>query len=108
MASGKGGVGKSTISKEVRKDSRFWLSISCTTRPARANEVDGLDYHFISTAKFDELIVTMVKYYQPIDISLLSQKTPLLKNTAIGNSIKEYAAKNSNENLYICKILKYK
>ena len=49
-------------------------------------------------SKFDELIVTMVKYYQPIDISLLSQKTPLLKNTAIGNSIKEYAAKNGNEN----------
>lgn len=49
-------------------------------------------------SKFDELILTMVKYYQPIDISLLSQKIPLLKNTAIGNSIKEYAAKNSNEN----------
>ena len=46
--------------------------------------------------KFDELIVTMVNYYQPIDISLLPQKVVLLKNTAIGNSIKEYAAKNEN------------
>ena len=58
VLSGPGGVGKSTISKEVRKDSRFWLSVSYTTRAARTNEVDGLDYHFISAAKFDELIAT--------------------------------------------------
>ena len=58
VLSGPGGVGKSTISREVRKDNRFWLSVSYTTRTARTNEVDGLDYHFISAAKFDELIVT--------------------------------------------------
>ena len=53
VLSGPGGVGKSTISREVRKDNRFWLSVSYTTRAARANEVDGLDYHFISAGKFD-------------------------------------------------------
>ncbi|RXP56178.1 phosphoenolpyruvate synthase [Lutibacter sp. HS1-25] len=47
--------------------------------------------------KFDELVVTMDKYYQPVDVNLLPQKNTLLKNTAIGNLIKEYAVKNGSE-----------
>ncbi|WP_372745328.1 PEP/pyruvate-binding domain-containing protein [Lutibacter sp.] len=47
--------------------------------------------------KFDELVTTMVNYYKPIDIGSLVQKTALLKNTPIGNSIKEYALKNGAE-----------
>ena len=35
---------------------QVWVSISVTTRPARPGEVDGVHYHFIDDAAFDELI----------------------------------------------------
>ncbi|WP_372795219.1 PEP/pyruvate-binding domain-containing protein [Lutibacter sp.] len=47
--------------------------------------------------KFDELLVTMSNFYKAIDIHALSQKTSLLKNTPIGNAIKEFSIKNSTE-----------
>lgn len=47
--------------------------------------------------KFDELLVTMANFYKPIDISALPQKTSLVKNTPIGNLIKEFSAKNNAE-----------
>lgn len=56
VLSGPGGVGKSTISKELRKDDRFLVSVSYTTRKARENEIEGSDYHFINEREFDELI----------------------------------------------------
>jgi guanylate kinase len=31
-------------------------SISCTTRPPRGEEEDGLDYHFLTKERFEELI----------------------------------------------------
>ncbi|WP_111706520.1 PEP/pyruvate-binding domain-containing protein [Lutibacter citreus] len=47
--------------------------------------------------KFDELLVTMHNFYKPIDIQALPQKTNLVKNTPIGNAIKEFSIKNSIE-----------
>jgi len=58
VLSGPGGVGKSTISNEIRKDDRFVLSISFTTRKPREGEIDGYDYHFITDGEFNELIAT--------------------------------------------------
>ncbi len=49
------------------------------------------------TTKIDELVVTMVNFYKPIDINSLQQKVALVKNTAIGNAIKDFATKNSSE-----------
>ncbi|MGB1177480.1 MAG: guanylate kinase, partial [Candidatus Puniceispirillaceae bacterium] len=39
-------------------------SVSATTRPARPNEVDGRDYHFVSQQRFDEMIAaeTFLEY----------------------------------------------
>jgi guanylate kinase len=34
----------------------IWLSVSVTTRFPRPGEVDGVQYHFVSDAAFDELI----------------------------------------------------
>jgi guanylate kinase len=53
VLSGPGGVGKSTVSKEIRKTSHFWVSISATTRKPRENEVHGVDYIFMSDEEFD-------------------------------------------------------
>lgn len=47
------GAGKTTLSRLLLdKDKAIDLSISVTTRPRRAGEVNGRDYHFIDAAKF--------------------------------------------------------
>jgi len=51
------GAGKTTLSKKIQQsDSSFKISVSHTTRKARPNEVDGVDYHFISKEKFKQLL----------------------------------------------------
>ena len=50
------GVGKTTLTKKIQqKYNSFKISVSLTTRLPRSNEVDGVDYKFISKAKFEEL-----------------------------------------------------
>jgi guanylate kinase len=56
VLSGPGGVGKSTVAKALRETNTFWVSISATTRQARHNEVDGVDYYFYSDSEFDNAI----------------------------------------------------
>ncbi|MDE5421290.1 guanylate kinase [Ancylomarina sp. DW003] len=51
------GAGKTTIVKHLlTKNFRLEFSISATNRPMRPNEVDGKDYHFLSTEDFREKI----------------------------------------------------
>ncbi len=51
------GVGKTTITKKIQqKYQNFKISVSHTTRKPRSNEVDGVDYYFVSSKKFEELI----------------------------------------------------
>ena len=51
------GVGKTTLTKKIQqKYNNFKISVSHTTRKPRSNEVDGVDYHFISVDKFKKLI----------------------------------------------------
>ena len=50
------GAGKTTLTRLLLDrcpDLRF--SVSHTTRPPRANEVDGRDYHFVTRAEFEAL-----------------------------------------------------
>jgi guanylate kinase len=56
VVSGPSGVGKSTITNKLRSDSRFWISVSVTTRPIRVGEIDGLSYHFVDEKKFLSMI----------------------------------------------------
>jgi guanylate kinase len=56
VLSGPGGVGKSTVAKALRETGEFWVSVSATTRIARHNEVDGVDYFFYTDAEFDSAI----------------------------------------------------
>ena len=58
------GVGKTTISKKIQqKYQSFKISVSHTTRLPRSNEVDGVDYHFVSKEKFEKLIKEK-KFYE--------------------------------------------
>jgi len=51
------GTGKTTICQRIlERDPRLSLSISHTTRPPRAAEVDGVHYHFVSDKVFRELV----------------------------------------------------
>ena len=58
------GVGKTTITKKLQqKYQNLKISISHTTRAPRSNEIDGVDYYFITKSKFEELI-TKKKFYE--------------------------------------------
>ena len=57
VLAGPSGVGKSSVVKVLRgrlPDLHF--SVSATTRAARPGEVDGVDYHFVSTGEFDRMV----------------------------------------------------
>ena len=50
------GAGKTTLAKKIEEsDSNFKISVSYTTRTPRFNEIDGVDYNFVSVDKFQEL-----------------------------------------------------
>ena len=51
------GVGKTTLTKKIQqKYNSFKISVSHTTRKPRSNEVDGVDYNFVSQSEFEDLI----------------------------------------------------
>ncbi len=50
------GAGKTTLVKKISNKKKYKISISHTTREPRPNEIDGLDYFFISKDKFQMLI----------------------------------------------------
>ena len=51
------GAGKTTLSRKLLEvDPEVELSVSVTTRPARAGEIDGRDYHFIDMARFKDMV----------------------------------------------------
>ncbi len=57
VIAGPSGVGKGTVHERVRAAlPGSVLSVSVTTRAPRPGEVDGVDYHFVDAARFQELI----------------------------------------------------
>ena len=58
------GAGKTTLTKKIQqKYPNFKISVSHTTRTPRSNEVNGVDYHFVSKKKSEELI-NKNKFYE--------------------------------------------
>ena len=58
------GVGKTTLVKKIQqKYNSFKISVSHTTRSARSNEVEGVDYHFIDKKNFESMIKDK-KFYE--------------------------------------------
>lgn len=56
IISGPSGAGKSTLVRRLLQTCPLplELSISATTRPPRPDELNGVDYHFLSADEFDE------------------------------------------------------
>jgi guanylate kinase len=52
------GAGKTTISKRLLDmEQGIAMSVSATTRPMRKGEIEGKDYFFVSTEKFNEMVI---------------------------------------------------
>jgi len=57
VLSGPSAVGKSTVVRRLRERiPHLHFSVSTTTRKPRPGEVDGVDYHFVSPSRFQQLI----------------------------------------------------
>ncbi len=51
------GTGKSTLLERLKRERpQLAWSVSCTTRPMRAGEKDGVDYHYITREDFESRI----------------------------------------------------
>jgi guanylate kinase len=57
VLSGPSGVGKDTVLAGLEKSGHgFHFVVTVNTRPKRPDEVEGVDYHFISKERFAEMI----------------------------------------------------
>ena len=57
VLSGPSGAGKGTVrSRLFQCDDTITYSISATTRLPREGEVEGVDYYFVTKARFEEMI----------------------------------------------------
>jgi len=57
IISGPSGVGKDSVIKRMHElNHRFHFVVTATDRPPRPEEVDGIDYHFLNTGEFEEMI----------------------------------------------------
>lgn len=63
---GKCAVGKTTFETAIRYDKNISVNniMSLTTRKMRANEKQGVDYHFVSNEEFDKIITEQKPYEQ--------------------------------------------
>jgi guanylate kinase len=52
------GAGKTTLIEALRQTPNLFYSVSCTTRAARAGEIEGEDYQFLSITDFEGRIQT--------------------------------------------------
>ena len=51
------GAGKTTLTKKIAENNKnFTISISHTTRKPRSNEINGIDYKFVSVQEFNTLV----------------------------------------------------
>lgn len=57
VISGPSGVGKDAVIKSLQKRNlNLHVVVTMTSRPPRTEEVDGVDYHFVTREQFEELI----------------------------------------------------
>lgn len=83
------GCGKGTMLAEILKDDRFYCSVSATTRNPREGEVDGVNYHFLTTEQFQEKINCdgLLEYAKYCDNFYGTLKSEVDDNIAKGKNV---------------------
>jgi guanylate kinase len=84
------GAGKTSISRRLLKlDNGLEMSVSATTRPRRPGESHGVDYFFVDTAKFREMIEAgeLLEHAKVFDHYYGSPRAPIEAVLARGQDI---------------------
>lgn len=84
------GGGKTSVIKQILKDfPDIVFSVSVTTRPKRANEVNGIDYFFVSDAEFEKRIKNneFIEWERFYDYYYGTLKSFVDDNITIGKSV---------------------
>jgi guanylate kinase len=87
VLSGPSGVGKGTVVSEVcRRLPDVWLSVSVTTRPPRAGEREGVEYHFVDQAAFDAMAAAgeLLEHDAHLSASYGTPRRPVEERLAAG------------------------
>ncbi|MHC6179554.1 guanylate kinase [Clostridium sp. JNZ X4-2] len=89
VISGPSGTGKSTVCKALIKKSKFWISISATTRSPRKGEVDGINYYFLTEGDFKDKIKNnnFLEYAKVYGNYYGTPKSKVLKAIEEGNDV---------------------
>lgn len=84
------GCGKSTLVDMLLQEYHdIVYSVSCTTRPPRHGEEDGIDYHFMSAERFAALVAegAFIEHAEVHGNSYGTLKSPVEEVLAEGNSM---------------------
>tara|TARA_B100002052_G_scaffold283225_1_gene293952 strand:+ start:465 stop:1079 length:615 start_codon:yes stop_codon:yes gene_type:complete len=83
------GAGKTTLVKKISKEKKYKISISHTTREPRQDEVNGVDYFFISQKNFQELIKSnaFLEYAKVFKNLYGSTKEEVFRNLDNGHNV---------------------
>jgi guanylate kinase len=84
------GAGKTTLSRKLLAvDPGVALSVSVTTRPARAGEIDGRDYHFIDSARFEAMVANdeLLEWARVFDNCYGTPRAPVSAALAAGRDV---------------------
>jgi len=84
------GAGKTTIARGLAAaEPAAKISISVTTRPPRAGEVDGRHYHFIAEPRFAEMVAAgeLLEHATVFGHSYGTPRAPVMEAIAAGSDI---------------------
>ena len=84
------GAGKTTIARRLlAEDARLELSVSATTRQRRPGEVEGKDYHFVTTFDFQMMINdrALLEYAKVFDNYYGTPSAPVMNSLAKGRDM---------------------
>lgn len=84
------GAGKTTITRELlKKNADVSMSVSATTRPRRAGEVQGQDYYFVGTEEFRRMIENgeMLEHAKVFDNYYGTPRAPVEAALASGKDV---------------------
>ncbi len=90
VVTGSSGTGKTTLVKAaLERIPHLSFSVSATTRPARPGEQDGVDYHFLSQARYAELLEqgAFLEHATVYGNSYGTLREPVERALALGTSI---------------------